>query len=181
MADQPARIYDVYLAHTSQLEAHNSAFKGYLDKLYGSEEFQEQLKKRRTLMSAREKSGSMPHWTQICILPILRSASQRAGPSAQVCRHALTSHPGIQVLRESDPTEAADPAVGRRECMLCSTVPHVADFEGIRLTGDGPAGGCVLMLRASPAISMVVSLPQGAEVEVRRGVPAVVVRGISAT
>lgn len=124
MADQPARIYDVYLAHTSQLEAHNSAFKGYLDKLYGSEEFQEQLKKRRTLMSAREKSGSMPHWTQICILPILRSASQRAGPSAQVCRHALTSHPGIQVLRESDPTEAADPAVGRRECMLCSTVPH---------------------------------------------------------
>jgi hypothetical protein len=37
------------------------------------------------------------------------------------------------------------------------------------------------MLRASPVISRVVNLPQGAEVEVRSGVPAVVVRGVSAT
>jgi hypothetical protein len=59
--------------------------------------------------------------------------------------------------------------------------PHVADFEGIRLTGEGRAGGCVLMLRASPAISRAVNLPEGVEVEVRSGVPAVVVRGISAT
>ena len=59
--------------------------------------------------------------------------------------------------------------------------PHVADFEGIRLTGEGRACGCVLMLRASPVISRVVNLPQGAEVEVRSGVPAVVVRGVSAT
>ena len=59
--------------------------------------------------------------------------------------------------------------------------PHVADFEGIRLTGEGRAFGCVLMLRASPVISRVVNLPQGAEVEVRSGVPAVVVRGVSAT
>jgi hypothetical protein len=56
----------------------------------------------------------------------------------------------------------------------------MADFEGIRLTGEGRACGCVLMLRASPVISRVVNLPQGAEVEVRSGVPAVVVRGISA-
>ena len=57
----------------------------------------------------------------------------------------------------------------------------MADFEGIRLTGEGRACGCVLMLRASPVISRVVNLPQGAEVEVRSGVPTVVVRRISAT
>jgi hypothetical protein len=56
----------------------------------------------------------------------------------------------------------------------------MADFEGIQLTGEGPACGCVLMLRSSPASSRVVNLPQGVEVEVRCGVPAVVVRGISA-
>ena len=68
------------------------------------------------------------------------------------------------------------------EVNACSAVLSLimADFEGIQLTGDGPAGGCVLMLRASSAISMVVSLPHGVEVEVRRGVSAVVVRGISA-
>ena len=56
----------------------------------------------------------------------------------------------------------------------------MADFEGIRLTGEGPACGCLLMLRAGSTLSRVVTLPQGVEVEVRRGVPAVVVRGISA-
>jgi hypothetical protein len=56
----------------------------------------------------------------------------------------------------------------------------MADFEGIPLAGEGPACGCVLMLRAGSAISRVVNLPQGVEVEVRRGVPAVVVRGVSA-
>jgi hypothetical protein len=57
----------------------------------------------------------------------------------------------------------------------------MADFEGIQLTGEGPACGCVLMLRASSAISRVVILPEGVEAEVRRGVSAIVVRGISAT
>jgi hypothetical protein len=57
----------------------------------------------------------------------------------------------------------------------------MADFEGIQLTGEGPACGCVLMLRAASAISRVVNLPEGVEVEVRSGVQAVVVRGMSAT
>jgi hypothetical protein len=56
----------------------------------------------------------------------------------------------------------------------------VADFEGIQLTGEGPACGCLLMLRESSGVSTVVNLPEGVEAEVRRGVAAVVVRGISA-
>ncbi len=50
-------FYDVYLTHTSQLEAHNPAFKTYLDKLYRSEDFQEQLKKRQMLLQTRKKSA----------------------------------------------------------------------------------------------------------------------------
>jgi hypothetical protein len=68
----------------------------------------------------------------------------------------------------------------RHELSRLQYCPLMADFEDIPLIGEGPACGCVLMLRAGSAISRVVNLPHGVEVEVRRGVSAVVVRGVSA-
>lgn len=60
-------FYDVYLTHTSQLKAHNPAFLVYLDELYGSEEFQEQLKERQAMQSISKKSDgiSTGRWRRI--------------------------------------------------------------------------------------------------------------------
>jgi hypothetical protein len=49
--------------------------------------------------------------------------------------------------------------------------PHMADFEGIQLTGEGPACGCVLVLRASSAISRVVILPEALRLKSAAGCP----------
>lgn len=57
----------------------------------------------------------------------------------------------------------------------------MADFEGIQLIGKNPVGGCILMLGASSDVSGIVSLPEDIEVEIRRGVPAVIVRGVVAS
>ena len=49
--------YDVYTAHTSQLEAHNPAFKKYLDQLYSSEEFLNMLKERQAKLSTPRRTA----------------------------------------------------------------------------------------------------------------------------
>jgi hypothetical protein len=59
--------------------------------------------------------------------------------------------------------------------------PHMADFEGAQLIGKGSVGGCVLMLRASPDASRILSFPEDVEVEIRRGVPALIIRGMAAS
>jgi hypothetical protein len=50
-------FYDVYLNHTSHLEAHNPAFKKYLEKLYGSEDFQKILTERQAKLAAPNKTA----------------------------------------------------------------------------------------------------------------------------
>jgi len=129
--------------------------------------------------------------TEQPIPDVLDTTGLQALPDAGDSRAAhLLADPTLDLADDQDRTEQVRrwlierrPQTRRSDNVnACSAVPSLimADFEGIQLSGDGPVGGCVLMLRTSSAISMVVSLPQGVEVEVRRGVSAVVVRGISA-
>ena len=130
--------------------------------------------------------------TEQPIPDVLDTTGLRAIPDAGDSRAAhLLADPTLDLADDQDRTEQVRrwlierrPQTRRSDNVnVCSAVLSriVADFEGIRLTGEGRACGCVLMLQASPVVSRVVNLPQGAEVEVRSGVPAVVVRGISAT
>lgn len=57
----------------------------------------------------------------------------------------------------------------------------MANFQGIPLLGAMKISGALYPLRAAPEFSGTVELSTGQEVEVREGIKAVVVRGISAT
>lgn len=70
-------FYDVYRSHTSQLQAHNPAFKKYLDDLYGSKEFQDQLQRRQALLASSRRPDGMG------VRSWLRMASHSAGTSSR--------------------------------------------------------------------------------------------------
>jgi hypothetical protein len=73
-------FYDVYLAHTSQLEAHNPEFKKYLDELYSTEEFQEQLRRRQAMPSTAKVSAGHLRRIALFFARCRDGKPQRNGP-----------------------------------------------------------------------------------------------------
>jgi len=57
----------------------------------------------------------------------------------------------------------------------------MASFEGVQLTDGDVTGGSILMLNTTPATSGVARFPECVEVEIRKNVPGVIVRGLPAS